>query len=98
MKKKLNCILLVDDDKATNFLHKKIIGNNDVSENILVALNGKEAMIIICNALIDNDKNNTLPELVFLDINMPIMNGWEFMEEYQKLIGSKNKSVGILED
>lgn len=80
MKNKLNCILLVDDDEATNFLHKLTIEEANVSENVIVALNGEEALSI----LRENSKNNIpQPDIIFLDINMPKMNGWEFIEEYQ---------------
>lgn len=88
MNKKLNCILLIDDEPITNFLHKKILSIADVAENIIVALNGEEALKIILNS----ENNYPQPELIFLDINMPIMNGWEFMEEYQKL--EKNLKIG----
>ena len=48
MNKKLNCILLVDDDFATNFINKKIIQKTDITEHIQVALNGKEAIDYLC--------------------------------------------------
>jgi response regulator of citrate/malate metabolism len=49
MKKKLNCILLIDDDFATNFINKKVIQKADITEQIQVVLNGKAAMDYLCN-------------------------------------------------
>lgn len=85
MGRKLSCILLVDDDEVTNFLHKKILKEADVAEHILVALNGEEALDILRNVSDYKESGYPQPELIFLDINMPRMNGWEFIEEYQKL-------------
>ena len=93
MKKKLNCILLVDDDKGTNYLHKMVLKEADIAENILVALNGEQALEIINNV----DNKYPQPELIFLDINMPKMNGWEFLEEYQKFDNSrKNEHIIVM--
>jgi CheY-like chemotaxis protein len=97
MKNKFKRILLIDDDEIINFLHKKILKNADVTENIIVALNGLEALEIINESENDIEKNCLEPTLVFLDINMPIMNGWQFIEEFQKLGENlKNKFVIIV--
>jgi CheY-like chemotaxis protein len=97
MKNKLNCILIIDDDTTTNLIHKMILEQANVAENILVALNGKEALDLIRNAGNGPENNYPLPDLILLDINMPIMNGWEFIEEYQKLDnGLKSKMVVVM--
>ena len=82
MKKKLNCILLVDDDNDCNYFHKKILKEMDCTESIHVVNDGAEALDFIKSC---NKENNQVPELIFLDINMPRMNGWEFLEAYEKL-------------
>ena len=75
-------ILLVDDDEATNFLHKIMINDAECTEQIHVCKNGKEAIEYLTNSI---EGKYPQPDLIFLDINMPVMNGWEFLEEYQKL-------------
>ena len=81
MARKLNTILLIDDDEATNFMHERIIKKAEVTDNIVVVENGEEAMDYIDKAV----KGEVgFPEIIFLDINMPRMNGWEFLEEYEK--------------
>ena len=82
MRKKINCILLIDDDKSTNFLHKIIIEETGVSEKVEAVQSGQEALDYL-----ERKKEGVYPrpDLIFLDINMPGMNGWEFLEEYEKL-------------
>ena len=83
MTKKLQTIMLIDDDQATNFLHKLVIKKTNCTENIHIELNG-EAAINHLNTR--KNENHPHPELIFLDINMPRMNGWAFLEEYHKLL------------
>jgi len=87
LKKKLKAILLVDDDESTNYFHKLMIKKADISENVYVAYNGKEALDFLKKSAADKKSDNTQPEpdLILLDINMPKVNGWDFLEEYKKL-------------
>jgi CheY-like chemotaxis protein len=94
MEKKLNCVLLIDDDFATNFINKKIVQKANIAEHIQIALNGKEAIDYLCNTgkfLVQGSTIHPQPELVFLDINMPVMDGWEFINAYKDLIPDKRK-------
>jgi CheY-like chemotaxis protein len=93
MEKKLHCVLLIDDDFATNFINKKIVQKADITTHIQVALNGKEAIDYLCNKgkFKSVDKSNPQPDLIFLDINMPVMDGWEFIKAYKDLIPSDQK-------
>lgn len=82
MSKKLNCILLVDDNIHDNFFHENAIRENN-SANIVVKKESAEKALEYIQEQITN--KNALPDLLFLDINMPTMTGWEFLEEYEKL-------------
>jgi CheY-like chemotaxis protein len=70
-------VLLVDDDKIFNLLSRKTLGNMDFIEEIHTALNGKEAIDLI-NDYFQGSK--TLPDIILLDLNMPIMDGFGFIE------------------
>jgi len=76
-------ILLVDDDEINNFISIKLIKKALLTSDIMACLNGRFAI----DQLVDIQKRDPekLPDFIFLDINMPIMNGWEFLEEYQRL-------------
>ena len=82
LKKKLNCILLIDDDEPINFLHKMVIEKSRCAEKVVVKMNGIDALEYLRSEV---DGQHPQPDLIFLDINMPAMNGWEFLEEYKTL-------------
>ena len=90
MKKKLNCILLIDDDDAINFIHEWVINKVDCAEKIEKVENGVEALEYLESV---KDGKHPQPDLIFLDINMPRMNGWEFLEEYHKLDEDKKGKI-----
>lgn len=81
--KKLNEILLVDDSKGINTLNRRILQEMNVAKTISTALNGKLAL----DYLTTKDQNNKFPkpDIILLDINMPVMDGYQFLETYKKL-------------
>ena len=88
LKKKLSCILLIDDDFDDNVFNKIIIRKMDITETVDEASDGVEALEHL-------KARSTPPELIFLDINMPRMNGWEFLEQYKDL-DPKQKAKTII--
>jgi len=92
MKKKLNCILLIEDNEFTNIFNQKLIKALDIAEQVHITESGKEALDFLLNNT-ERESCQT-PDIIFLDINMPGMNGWEFIEELkerkkEKLANSK---------
>lgn len=82
MNSKVEWVLLVDDDEIQNFIHQRIIGKYLAESKIYIAMNGEEALSIL-----KAQQNNNLHQskgIIFLDINMPIMNGFQFLEIYNK--------------
>lgn len=81
--KKFKRILLVDDDDTSNLLSTMVITDMEIAEDVDVAFNGEEAI----NYILENCKNGgekRCPELILLDINMPVMDGFEFLETYKE--------------
>jgi len=76
-------ILLVDDDEINNFISIKLIRKALFNAEITACLNGKFAI----DQLVEMQRKGAdkLPDYILLDINMPIMNGWEFLDEYTRL-------------
>ncbi|OAB81503.1 response regulator [Cochleicola gelatinilyticus] len=93
MKKKLSCVLLIDDDKGINFIHHRVISNANCAEEIVIKKDGKEAL-----KFLKTQVNGACPqpELIFLDINMPKMDGWEFLNEYSKLSNLEKGEIVLL--
>ncbi|WNJ20722.1 response regulator [Pontibacter sp. G13] len=74
-------VMLVDDNEIDNIINEKIIEANSFADNILVFQTGQEALDFL---KANQNNEETLPEIVFLDINMPIMDGFQFLEDFEK--------------
>ena len=85
MKRKLHCILLIDDDEPTNFLNRMLIEEVDCAEHIQIFQSGQSALDYLTGSGSFANGQFPSPDLIFLDINMPAMNGWEFLDRYNKL-------------
>lgn len=90
---KLTGILLIDDDEPTNYMNEKFIREADCTDNIIIRESGDEGLEYLRNCAENGDP---LPELIFLDINMPGMNGWDFLEEYKKLDESIQSEILLI--
>ena len=82
MKNRVKYIMLVDDNADDNFIHTRVIKKNDSANIVITKQTALEALKYLKSK---KDNSEPPPNLIFLDINMPGMNGWEFLEEYNKL-------------
>ncbi|GAA4272038.1 response regulator [Aquimarina gracilis] len=80
--------LLVDDSPSTNFFNEIMIKKTAEYEEIQIAKNGEDAL--------ERLNSSFIPDVILLDINMPIMNGWEFLEEFQNLDARFDNTMIIL--
>ncbi|UTA66548.1 MULTISPECIES: response regulator [Emticicia] len=78
---KIKRLLCVDDDKITLTLIKLVVEKTFFAQEISTRMNGKEALEFYHDLLHHNTADQA-PELIFLDLNMPIMNGWDFLDEF----------------
>ncbi len=88
----LNCILLIDDDEITNFINVNLLQDLQIARQVEVATNGKEAISI----LEERCQNAQCPELILLDINMPVLDGFEFLEQLDHMGIKKNNAIKIV--
>lgn len=79
----LQSILLIDDDEISNFLNKILIKHLGWQVDVYTASNGAEALAVLEQNNIMGSKG-FIPCLLILDINMPTMNGWQFLEAFNK--------------
>lgn len=96
MSQKLKCVLLVDDDSSCNFLHKRLLKKSNRVEQIEVAKDGLEALNFLKSEQQSLDKCPHCPDMIFLDINMPRMNGWQFLDAYRQLSQEKKKNIVVI--
>jgi CheY-like chemotaxis protein len=90
----LPAILLVDDDSTTNFLNERLLRRMNASQEVQVALNGQQALDMLrtnCQA-----ESKACPSLVLLDVNMPVMNGFEFLEAFTHLSLAKRQEIVVV--
>lgn len=79
--KKFKDVFIVDDDKVYHFILKKLFTKNNLNISPSFYLNGLEAIEVIKSKI---NSGTNLPDLILLDINMPIMDGWQFLDEFKK--------------
>ena len=82
-------VLLVEDDPITILICKRIIQFTGFSEEVIALNNGQEALHYLHQML--NQTVEKMPEIIFLDLNMPVMNGWEFLDQFMVLLPTIEK-------
>lgn len=87
---RFDVIFLVDDDPINNLINRRLLGKTGIGDNIEEFLSAQDAL----------DKIQKLPKegslLIFLDINMPVLNGWEFLDKYTILFPEREDKIVIL--
>jgi CheY-like chemotaxis protein len=85
-----NAIFLVDDDPINNLINRRLLGKADISKNILEFQDAEDALAEIKRLSKDEGI------LILLDINMPVMNGWEFLDKYSTFFPFRKDRIVIL--
>ncbi len=90
-------VLLIDDNDLDNFINEKMMESTHFSKNIQISTNGKSALDFIENLLVsDGRENKPYPDVMFVDLNMPVMDGFEFIENFKKIDNENLKNCKII--
>ncbi|MEQ9468018.1 MAG: response regulator [Ekhidna sp.] len=84
-------IVLIDDDATTNYLNKLIIERSKLVDEVLTFDSAEAALVFFRQSASEEDE-----ALVLLDVNMPVMNGWQFLDHYQAMNGAPSNKIVIL--
>lgn len=83
---KYYAVMLIDDNEIDNLINQKMIEAANLTEHIYIHTGGRSAIEFLKNMeKIHSDINRVLPQVVFLDIDMPLMDGFQFLDEFDKL-------------
>lgn len=94
MHNKIKLACIIDDDSIYVNLVKKIIETKKLCDNLLIFKDGKEG-IDYFEALLQNFEQHNIPEVILLDLNMPVMDGWEFLERFTKIKNRLNSPITL---
>ncbi len=89
---KINTLCVIDDDDVSQFMVRKAVEHSQRVARLIFFANGEEALHTIRD---HRDQPDALPDLIFLDINMPVMDGWEFLEEFGQFKAAIGKRIII---
>ncbi|HEY1044792.1 MAG TPA: response regulator [Bacteroidia bacterium] len=84
--KKLDLVYIIDDDEVIMYLTGRLISNAEFSERVETFLNASEALTKLKDGL---ENGGELPDAILFDLNMPEIDGWQFIETFQKMPGAK---------
>ncbi len=94
MSHKIGLACIIDDDSMYVNLVKKIIEAKNLCKNLMVFQNGKDALNYF-EVILNNLNKNSIPEIIFLDLNMPVMDGWEFLDNFIKIKNKLEKTITL---
>jgi len=93
MSQVLDCILLIDDNEADNFFHEIVIKEYACANKVVAFTKAEKGLAYLKDQSHPDYKR---PELIFLDINMPGMNGWDFLKNYERLAASQKSKIIVI--
>jgi CheY-like chemotaxis protein len=94
--KKYRAVMLIDDNEIDNLINQKMIESASITEYIYIHTGAKSAIEFLRNMEKLDLADKVLPDIIFLDIDMPLMDGFQFLDEFEKLSQSTKKKSRIV--
>jgi CheY-like chemotaxis protein len=94
--KKYRTVMLIDDNEIDNLINQKMIEAAAITENIYTHTGAKSAIEFLKNMERLEVADKVLPDVIFLDIDMPLMDGFQFLDEFEKLNAATKKKCKIV--
>jgi CheY-like chemotaxis protein len=86
-------VLIVDDDKLLNAVNRKALIHSGFVDEVAIAMNGREGIDHLLHLINTNSSN---PDIIILDLDMPVMNGLQFLDEFNKLEFHGKKEIEVI--
>lgn len=93
--KKLDCVLIVEDDPVSSFIAENAVSGLGIAETVVTSSNGRKALEYITHECGVGGDSYLCPDLIFLDINMPHMGGISFLEKF-RMMPTNKKSIIVI--
>jgi len=90
-------VMLIDDNEIDNLINQKMIEAASIAEHIYIHTGARSAIEFLRNLeKLDKETKNVMPEVIFLDIDMPLMDGFQFLDEFEKLTEETKKKCKVV--
>ena len=94
--KKYRSVMLIDDNEIDNLINQKMIESASITEHIYIHTGAKSAIEFLRNMEKLDLADKVLPDVIFLDIDMPLMDGFQFLDEFEKMTAFTKKKCKII--